>query len=650
VADNQLFGNQVFDWLAGPQWLVVDPASGTVPAGATVDLSVTFDAGGLFGGDYFADLVVASNDPDEPEVVVPAHLHVTGAPDIAVSDTLLSYGEVDIGFTATQILGVMNAGTDDLTVSAITTDHPDYWTDLSAFVLAPSGSQDVVVTFAPSGEGPIAGTLTVLSDDPDQGVLEVALEGEGIQLRVWHVPGDVPSIAAGIDSAAVGEVVLVAPGTYAGEDNRGLNFQGKDIAVISAAGAESTIIDCGELDRAFEFVSNEGAAATVRGFKIVNGRADRGGAIYMHDSSPTIMDCVFADNAAGAVGGGAIYCESGASPEIRGCTFYDNASDSIGGAIRISFASPSISGCTIVRNGAPFGGGVACNGSTFSIANSIIAFSTFGGAIDCAGVGTPSILHCCVFSNAGGDSLCGDYQDNLFVDPLLCDMAARDLTLCENSPCLPAASPWGELIGALGQGCGACGSTPVEVSFYATPNASGTVTLRWTAGDLSFIDGFNIHRATSSVGPFERVNEQLILATSPGEFEDRTVWPGTTFWYKLIAVMPGGTEDTLTESAVSVTTSGQLTAALHPPKPNPFSGETSVAFDVPAGVGRVRVTVYNIRGQLVRELLAGAPGSGRHVARWDGLDLNGRAASSGVYFIMLEAGANVRTRKLLLVK
>ena len=35
-------------------------------AGATVDVSVAFDAGGLLGGDYFAEVVVASNDPDEP--------------------------------------------------------------------------------------------------------------------------------------------------------------------------------------------------------------------------------------------------------------------------------------------------------------------------------------------------------------------------------------------------------------------------------------------------------------------------------------------------------------------------------------------------------------------------------------------------------
>ena len=49
-------------------------------------MSVTFDATGLCGGDYDASIVIASNDPDEPEVIVPAHLHVVGVPDIRVAE------------------------------------------------------------------------------------------------------------------------------------------------------------------------------------------------------------------------------------------------------------------------------------------------------------------------------------------------------------------------------------------------------------------------------------------------------------------------------------------------------------------------------------------------------------------------------------
>ncbi|MCK4511407.1 T9SS type A sorting domain-containing protein, partial [bacterium] len=38
--------------------------------------------------------------------------------------------------------------------------------------------------------------------------------------------------------------------------------------------------------------------------------------------------------------------------------------------------------------------------------------------------------------------------------PLFCSLADTNLTLHSDSPCLPANNPWGELIGALGEGCG----------------------------------------------------------------------------------------------------------------------------------------------------------------------------------------------------
>jgi hypothetical protein len=77
TADNQLFANQVFDWLAEIEWLTIAPSFGTVPPDDSMTVEVKFNATGLSDGDYYADMLFSSNDPDAPGMSIPAHLLVT---------------------------------------------------------------------------------------------------------------------------------------------------------------------------------------------------------------------------------------------------------------------------------------------------------------------------------------------------------------------------------------------------------------------------------------------------------------------------------------------------------------------------------------------------------------------------------------------
>ncbi len=174
-------------------WLVLDTMSGTIPPGDSVNIEVTFDATDLYGGDYFANIIITSNDPDEPEVIIPAHLHVTGVPDIAVSDDTLDYGSVIIDSSVTDTVIVSNEGTDVLSVSDIASDNSDYTVDTTSFNLAPEESQEVMVTFTPSIVGDITGTLTITSDDPDEPTYTVALIGKGVT-GIEEAESDVPKI------------------------------------------------------------------------------------------------------------------------------------------------------------------------------------------------------------------------------------------------------------------------------------------------------------------------------------------------------------------------------------------------------------------------------------------------------------------------
>ena len=191
--------------------------------------------------------------------------------------------------------------------------------------------------------------------------------------------------------------------------------------------------------------------------------------------------------------------------------------------------------------------------------------------------------------------------------------------------------------------------SPVEGSFFAVAEGSNSVTLRWTVGSLAGIDGFRVYRATSSGGPFACLNEVAVQASSPGDYVDTTVWPATTFWYQLRAVLHDGSEDVV-GSPVRVTTGGSLEARLYPARPNPFGRAVSMQFDVPGHSGPVTAAVYNVRGQLVKSLADGPLTRGRHTLHWDGTDDRGLRVSNGVYFCQARVGEWTGKRRLVLLR
>ncbi|MBN2174866.1 MAG: agmatine deiminase family protein [Bacteroidales bacterium] len=60
-------------------WLGVNPTSGSIPGTEETNIGLTFNSSGLEEGDYFAELTINSNDPDEPLILVPVHLIVSDA-------------------------------------------------------------------------------------------------------------------------------------------------------------------------------------------------------------------------------------------------------------------------------------------------------------------------------------------------------------------------------------------------------------------------------------------------------------------------------------------------------------------------------------------------------------------------------------------
>ena len=83
--------------------------------------------------------------------------------------------------------------------------------------------------------------------------------------------------------------------------------------------------------------------------------------------------------------------------------------------------------------------------------------------------------------------------------------------------------------------------------------------------------------------------------------------------------------------------------------PNPVIGGTSIRLSLPTG-GNVSLSVYDVRGRLVTKLVSEALPDGVHHVRWDGLDGQGRALPSGIYFLRLNACGEHFERKVVLFR
>ena len=166
--------------IQGFQWLSVVPATGVVPPGGSVDVTVTFDAAGLFGGGYDASVQIASNDPDEPLVAVPAHMDVTGAPDIVLSAPAVDFGDVFLTASRSDSIVVTNAGTDQLDITELAPSTPDFEVGVGPFSLQPGERRTVPITFRPSIASAITGSLRIRSNDSDESEVFVALSGTGL--------------------------------------------------------------------------------------------------------------------------------------------------------------------------------------------------------------------------------------------------------------------------------------------------------------------------------------------------------------------------------------------------------------------------------------------------------------------------------------
>jgi len=244
------------------------------------------------------------------------------------------------------------------------------------------------------------------------------------------------TIQRGIDAASDGDTVLVADGTYTGEGNKNLDFNGKAITVTSENGAENCIIDCEKAGRGFYFHSGETETSVVSGFTIKNGSAgEHGGGIFCDGASPTIINSIITENSSDR--GGGIASNSYAKPIIINNIITNNSAGFGGALYAFAHAAFIVTNCTITENSGSFGGAIYLPAIATPLVSNTIIWNNHPGAlsdeIDGGGVHIAN-------SNVKGG---WEGEGNIDAVPMFVDPENGDYHLQPFSPCINAGTSEG---------------------------------------------------------------------------------------------------------------------------------------------------------------------------------------------------------------
>jgi len=158
-----------------------------------------------------------------------------------------------------------------------------------------------------------------------------------------------------------------------------------------------------------------------------------------------------------------------------------------------------------------------------------------------------------------------------------------------------------------------------------------------TGGGISYFDGEDWTDITQANSILSKNDGNLIEVD-----DDGVVWIGSRaqglFSFTYDADVPVEGKD-----------SGLEPFALIDIHPNPFNPQTAISYTLEAP-GSVNLSVYDVLGRKIRELVCGNVCAGRHTVLWNGLDERGEPVSSGVYFAILSNGNRRTAKRMLLLK
>jgi subtilisin family serine protease len=601
------------------QWLSVSPTSGRIVAGDNDDITVNYDASGLEGGIYNAIVKVLSNAPTTP-TDVPATLHVVGAPNITATASA-DFGLTYIGFPTNRTITVANTGTDMLNITAITSGDPTVSAAPSNFTLAPSGSQNVTLTYTPVAPGALSSSLTIQSNDPDEPSRLVTVTGSS---------NDPPDIAA--SSASMGARMQT-------NSSENATLRISNTAIGTAAQLDFTVTAS---------VSKASRAAMMPVIPSIDLGKDE---IDHRAGMPAI--------------------EGSGGPDAFGYRWKD--SDAAGGP---TFGWVDISGVGTAIN---FNLGTRDDGNASNIPLGF-SFPFYGSNFTTVNISTNGWLS---FTSTSTSYLNQplptgtSYPENL-VAPFWDDLdlrtsgqayyyndGSRFIVAWVNCPHYSTTGTGPYTFEAI---LYPSGKVVYQYLSMGPTQDSATIGIQNAPRTIALQMVYNANYVHNNLAiQINRTPEWLSVAPGSGSLaglfgQDLTVTfnstdlaPGTYLGNLHVASNDPNeaafdipvTLQVITPTDVeqSLPTAFALTMASG----NPAHGSAQFNVALPKREN-VSMRVYNVRGEVVRELAHDVREAGYHVIGWNGRNQSGQAVASGIYFVRMQAGTFERTMRVTMMK
>ena len=173
--------------------------------------------------------------------------------------------------------------------------------------------------------------------------------------------------------------------------------------------------------------------------------------------------------------------------------------------------------------------------------------------------------------------------------------------------------------------------------------------LGWQLGAENDLAGWRVYRGSTPAFTPSALN--LVATVSDTSYVDATTGH---YVYKVAAIDVHGNL-----SGFSSVVPAQLTGVdggaipatlwLAPVAPNPATSGTLLRFGLPRDA-HVSLALFDANGRRVRELAARDMPAGEHSVRWDGNDSNGQGVASGLYFMRLATGTEMRVQRFAVVR